>query len=936
MPTQEFRIVLDGDSSGLVQALKQAGVQVDVVEGKAAKSKRTLESMSSTFLKVGSVWTGAVIAGAGYMAKVASETEQLNLSFEVLLKSGDAAKKMMKDLQQFANVTPFGLTEIASATKALLAFGVAAKDVPRYLKTAGDAASGMEVPFEQAARVLGRVKQGMVSMDEIIQIGLTKDDMTKWGAKFSKAGEAISDKAVLAEAALKALEERFGGMMEKKAESLAGRISTLGDAFKLLITDPQGRGMGDAIARELKGPVEELSKTFDDWKASGVTEDMGKAMADMVSAGAKGLTGLVEAVGTLAKRWDDASESTKSFVEFTVKALIVGGPLLMAIGGAAKSVLTIKAAWDAVKVAAGLAATAQTAAGVAGTTAAAGGLAAFTKMLAPIAGFMGMGAYLGWRAAGGTGEGSLGYEWAKRDAEYNNEQARKRAEGFRADAKAGAAGVRPQTPIVWGWDGKAAPAPSPTGQTWVTLKGGSGPLTSFTVPKNERGSDARPLIDQVRAVEGQCQANIGNLVEAVTGYRPTQGGSANEASGNALASGAARVYRGQALNVGDKLYLSGGKYGHTVLYIGNGEVLDSSPGGTPIGNGWYLRPVSAYKGRIKAVEATGFRLGASGGGGGGQADWTRAGYTSKMMAEAGLAGMSGDLNAQQSWLGNALKGVQGDLGDLRKLGVSPQSEASLALRRQELDIQKQIKDIEAQRLALLANSASVMQGGMQSLFKTGGGVPSAAPFGSGIYAPAISAGYTAGLPQLGLAWSSAYAGIPRAQWSLPAWATGTTAPDPFGFYAGGEPTLGMGAIRGMLAMSPQALAGPTGGLAGGGGGTSTFSKLSQGWGALSSLMPGLGGSGIGGAIGSGIQAWGLGESLIGGSLGGPVGLLLGGLGGLFEGIFGGGGPSIKEQLDKIERNTRPLGKVFDVRWASTPSSLMPAGLAYAGASRGAF
>jgi hypothetical protein len=51
MPTQEFRIVLDGDSSGFVRALKQAGVQVNTLDKNVSQATPKLAALSSTFLR---------------------------------------------------------------------------------------------------------------------------------------------------------------------------------------------------------------------------------------------------------------------------------------------------------------------------------------------------------------------------------------------------------------------------------------------------------------------------------------------------------------------------------------------------------------------------------------------------------------------------------------------------------------------------------------------------------------------------------------------------------------------------------------------------------------------------------------------------------------------------------------------------------------------
>jgi hypothetical protein len=859
MPTQEFRIVLDGDSSGFVRALKQAGVQVNTLDKNVSQATPKLAALSSTFLRIGAVWGGAVLAGAGYMAKVASETENLNLSFKVLLKSGDAAKKMMGDLKAFADRTPFTLLDAAKATRDLLNFGVTAKEIPRWLTTIGDAASAATVPFEQAAMTLGRIKSGMVGIDEIVSIGLTKEILRDYGVKFTKSWELVSTGAVAAEAALKALEDRVGGMMAEQALTLAGRISTLGDAFKGLITDPNGKGIGDAIARELKQPISDLTDTFGEWKASGVTEDMGKAIGDMVKSGAKNITSLIETVGKLAKEWDKASESTKHFAEFGVKTLIVGGPLMMGLGGLGKSVIAIAGAWKLVTGAATTATVAQTAAGAAGAKAAAGGLAAFIKLLSGPA-FVALMASLGYVAAGGVGEDSLGAQTKKKEIEREFSQQRQRlgAIAEKARAQSFTTGVRPQTEIEWDWKGEAYPAQSPTGQAWKTMSGGSGPLPSLKIPVP---GDVRPELNRG-----------GSGVNAV----PPPNTAAADAKAAAIENAVRYIGELKA-----KLGISG-----PAEYVTEGKSLAQ----LSTDNGIVLLIASAY------ARPTLFNIPAS-------ANWTDLGVKIR-------AAMKGNAPAWSPF--GATRGLL-DQASAMAMGETVRSAQAL--------------------------DARIMNPDLSWKYQKPGGIyiPSFDQMGTGLAFGGSDYRFLQPAVQAALAAQQAQAAAAQARQMEQMRSIG-------GFGATrelmmAEAMAGGPAREAAIAAAKLKVSKPAGGLTG-------FQQVSQSFGALSSLLGGTGG-GVMGGIGAGIQAWGLGESLfaaeglLGGigvsaSMAGPIGLVLGGLGGLFEGIFGSSGPSVREQLEKIERNTRPLGKVFDVRWASTPSSLMPAGMAYAGASRGAF
>jgi len=55
--------------------------------------------------------------------------EQTQVAFGTMLGSADKAKKLLTDLSDFAQKTPFELTGLRSTAKQLLAFGVSAEEM---------------------------------------------------------------------------------------------------------------------------------------------------------------------------------------------------------------------------------------------------------------------------------------------------------------------------------------------------------------------------------------------------------------------------------------------------------------------------------------------------------------------------------------------------------------------------------------------------------------------------------------------------------------------------------------------------------------------------------------------------------------------------------------------------------------------------------------
>lgn len=102
--------------------------------------------------------TKALNTAAGWAYTLAGNLEQADVAFTTMLWGADAAKKMLKDLSDFAANTPFELTGVRQTAKQLLAYGIEANKIIPTLKSLGDVASGLSVPIEQIAYAYGQVR----------------------------------------------------------------------------------------------------------------------------------------------------------------------------------------------------------------------------------------------------------------------------------------------------------------------------------------------------------------------------------------------------------------------------------------------------------------------------------------------------------------------------------------------------------------------------------------------------------------------------------------------------------------------------------------------------------------------------------------------------------------------------------------------------------
>lgn len=181
---------------------------------------------------------------------LAATAEQQQIAFEVMLKDAELAEKFLKNLQSFAAATPFSQQQIIGSAKSLVAFGFSAQEATKQLGILGNISSATGVRIEELAEIIGKMRVQNKIMSEDLnqlagrginvfdglakQLGVTTDRVKEFASKgkieFSDLNAVLTDLA----------NNEFGGMMERQAESLAGRWSTFNDELdqtKRLLTE---------------------------------------------------------------------------------------------------------------------------------------------------------------------------------------------------------------------------------------------------------------------------------------------------------------------------------------------------------------------------------------------------------------------------------------------------------------------------------------------------------------------------------------------------------------------------------------------------------------------------------------------------------------------------------------------------------------------------
>lgn len=216
--------------------------------------------------------------------KASSDFEQAGVQFGVMLGDAKKAQRLVNEIQDMANVTPFETQDLLDASKTLLNFGINVQDILPDLRMLGDIAGGdkqrmqsLTLAFSQmssAGRLMGQdllqmINAGFNPLQVISEktgksMAVLKDEMSKGKISVEMVRQAFVD----------ATSEggRFYGMMNKQSETLEGKISTLNDAYTIMT-----RTLSDIMIPSLKEGVEEITevvystteaiKSFQSWAA---------------------------------------------------------------------------------------------------------------------------------------------------------------------------------------------------------------------------------------------------------------------------------------------------------------------------------------------------------------------------------------------------------------------------------------------------------------------------------------------------------------------------------------------------------------------------------------------------------------------------------------------------------------------------------------------
>lgn len=179
--------------------------------------------------------------------QAAANFEQLKVAFATMTGSEAAGNKLLTQIQDFAQITPYGTTALTELSKQLLAYGIGADDIIPTIDMLGNVAAGVgKDKMPQLILAFGQIRAaGKLTGQDLLQLinagfnplqiisektgqSMTKlkDDMSKGLITFKQVENAF--KTATSEGG------KFHNLMQNQSRTTAGRLDAMGDSVEKL------------------------------------------------------------------------------------------------------------------------------------------------------------------------------------------------------------------------------------------------------------------------------------------------------------------------------------------------------------------------------------------------------------------------------------------------------------------------------------------------------------------------------------------------------------------------------------------------------------------------------------------------------------------------------------------------------------------------------
>lgn len=309
----EFLIKLRSDTSAIQVGVARVSSSLEGLRGVAQRTNSDLRQIGNSAVAIGSSLRQAfslkslgsslmaipgmsflmnpytlIAGGVGAIAKLGSEAELTATSFEVLVGSEEKSSKMLKEIAQFGQESPFDKMGLTENARQMLAFGIETDKVMTYLRQLGDISAGDKQKLDSLSLVMGQVmSKGRLDgqdKNQFVDAGFNPlKELQKMHPEktYAEIEKAMSKGAITAQHVAEAIQHatqeggQFYNMTEKTSKTLVGKLGSLMDDIVTMAEglyqkiEPILKSVVDNIAGFIPY-VSQMLKTLFDWIVVGV------------------------------------------------------------------------------------------------------------------------------------------------------------------------------------------------------------------------------------------------------------------------------------------------------------------------------------------------------------------------------------------------------------------------------------------------------------------------------------------------------------------------------------------------------------------------------------------------------------------------------------------------------------------------------------------
>lgn len=252
-----------------------SGVQLQKANNSLAESFKNLGKRVLFYTGL-----GALTGFTKSLMDVRSQYELLERSIGAVLNDFEKGSQIFREQQTLALKSPFTVIDLASTTKMLAAYNFEAEELVDVSKRIADISAALGVPMERLTYNLGQIRAQTVltarDARDFANAGLSITSelakmYTKQEQRIVSVGDVMdrmSNKMVSFTDVMKVLNRYTdeGGMFydfqAKQAETLAGKLSNLTDAYDFMLNE-----IGKEHQGILTGSISVVQKLFENWRA---------------------------------------------------------------------------------------------------------------------------------------------------------------------------------------------------------------------------------------------------------------------------------------------------------------------------------------------------------------------------------------------------------------------------------------------------------------------------------------------------------------------------------------------------------------------------------------------------------------------------------------------------------------------------------------------